>query len=79
MGLFELIHQYGTRALGVAAGTVTTLCGTGIIPEGQMKYWMAGLAVLTYWRGQSSSNAYNRGVVDGLTSPPVLTLPQGKP
>lgn len=57
--LFELIHLYGTRALGVAAGTITTLCGTGLIPDSHTKYYMAALALLTYWRGASTSAAFN--------------------
>ncbi len=68
--LLDLTHRYGTRALGVAAGTITTLCGAGVIPDSQMKYWLAALAVLTYWRGAASSNAYN--AVSGVTLSPSL-------
>lgn len=52
-----LLHRYGTRALGVAQGTVALLCGmAGVIPASHLKWWLAASAVLTYWRGQTTSN-----------------------
>jgi hypothetical protein len=45
-----------TRLLAVTLGTVTTLVGTGVIPESQLKYWAAGMSILTYWRAQTVSN-----------------------
>jgi hypothetical protein len=72
--LIAFIHKYGTRTLGVSAGTITTLCGTGIVPASHMKYYMAALAMLTYWRGQSTSNAYDKGVSEGLSGPPAAPL-----
>jgi hypothetical protein len=68
--LFDWVHRYGTRALAVAAGTITTLCGTGIVPAAHMKYYMAALALLTYWRGQSTSNAYNAATAAPLEKKP---------
>jgi hypothetical protein len=65
------LSSYGTRAIAVALGTLTTLVGTGIIPDSQAKYYMAAIAVLTYLRGQSTSNAYDRGVVQGNASATV--------
>ena len=44
-----------TRLLALSLGTVTTLVGTGIIPESQLKYWAAAISILTYWRAQSVS------------------------
>jgi hypothetical protein len=44
-----------TRLLSFVLGTIATLVGTGIVPEAQLKYWAAGIAVLTYWRGQAVS------------------------
>lgn len=63
--ILALIGTYGTRMIGVALGTLTTLVGTGIIPDAQAKYYMAAIAVLTFWRGTFTSNAYDRGVVVG--------------
>lgn len=80
--LLNLIHMYGTRAIGVSAGTLTTLCGTGIIPNSQMKYWMAALAILTYWRGQTTSNTYNKvmeGAVAAPTESPFAQQMKAKP
>lgn len=41
-----------TKLLGLLQGTVATLTAASVIPESHLKYWMAALAVLTYWRGQ---------------------------
>ena len=76
--LLALIASHGTRILGLAQGTVALLCGmSGIIPDAHMKYWLAASAVLTFWRGQSTSNSYNRGVADGISGPPPF-VPQAK-
>ena len=56
--IFSLIQSHGTRMLGIAQGTIAVLCGiAGLIPDSHLKYWLAASAVLTYWRGQSNSNA----------------------
>lgn len=47
-----VFRNHATKALGVAQGTVAALAGvTGIIPDHQLKYWLASSAVLTVWRG----------------------------
>lgn len=63
--LTTFLGSYGTRTIGVLLGILTTLVGTGIIPDAQAKYYMAAIAVLTYIRGQFTSNAYDRGIVEG--------------
>lgn len=63
--LITFLGSYGTRLIAVTLGVLTTLVGTGIIPDSQAKYWMAAIAVLTYVRGQFTSNAFDRGVVTG--------------
>ena len=47
-----------TRVLAGATGTLVTLTGAGVIPDSQLKYWMAAIAVLTYWRGQATGKVY---------------------
>lgn len=60
--LWAFWSDKGTRILGVATGTLVTLTGTGIIPDSHLKYWMAAIAVLTYWRGQSNANALSNSL-----------------
>ena len=36
-----------TRILGLVSGTLATLAATGVVPESQLKYYMAAIAVLT--------------------------------
>jgi hypothetical protein len=48
---------HGTRVLGVAQGTIAVIAGMdGVIPEGQLKYYLGVSAVLTYWRGQANAD-----------------------
>jgi hypothetical protein len=50
--------NHGTKILGVAQGTVAALSGVaGIIPEHQLKYYLAASALLTVWRGFTNSAA----------------------
>jgi hypothetical protein len=49
-------RSHGTRILGIAQGTIATLCGiAGIIPDTHLKYWLAASALLTFYRGQVNS------------------------
>jgi hypothetical protein len=54
--LFSWFEMRTTRIIAVSLGTVTTLVGTGIIPESHLKYYAAAISILTYWRAQSVSN-----------------------
>ncbi len=78
-----LIASHGTRLIALALGTLTTLVATGIIPDRYAKYCMAAIAVLTYWRGQSTSNAFDRGVVAANAAAtevtPFLSQAKAKP
>jgi hypothetical protein len=49
---FDWIADHATRGLAVTLGLITTLVSTGIIPEHQLKYYAATIAVLNYLRGQ---------------------------
>jgi hypothetical protein len=57
---FVWVEGKFTRILGVAAGTLAVLAGTGIIPESHLKYYTAAIAVMTFWRGQATSKVYNQ-------------------
>ena len=50
------LEEPATRAIGTVLGTITVLVGTGIVPDKDLKYATAVIAVLTYWRGQSITN-----------------------
>lgn len=43
---------HGTKVLGFATGTLSAVAGVGgIIPDSHLKYYMAVISVLTFWRG----------------------------
>jgi len=53
----KFIDDHGTKVIGFVTGTISAVAGvTGIIPEAHLKYYMAGIAVLTFWRGFINSN-----------------------
>ena len=61
----KYLQDNGTKILGIAQGTVALLCGMAdVIPESQMKYWLAASAVLTYWRGNVNTAAIAQAVID---------------
>lgn len=48
--------SHGTRIIAFITGTIAAVAGvSGIIPEAHLKYYMAAIAVLTFWRGQVNS------------------------
>lgn len=57
---FNWLEGRTTRILGVASGTLAILTGGNIIPDKDLKYYVIAIAVLTYWRGQSTSNTYQQ-------------------
>jgi hypothetical protein len=84
------LEAHATRMLGVAVGTLTALTSTGIVPESHLKYYLAAIAILTYWRGQSTSNTVNGlkaqiatplapGVTHAPLSPPHVSFSDPKP
>jgi len=54
-----------------------TLTGTDIIPNAHLKYYMAAIAVLTYWRGSSTSKTYAsaQAIVKQNATPDVPLVP----
>lgn len=52
MVLLTFLKNHGTKVLAFAQGTIAALAGVaGLIPDAHLKYWMALLALLTFWRG----------------------------
>lgn len=52
MVILNFMKKHGTKVLGFLQGTIAAVAGvTGIIPDAHLKYYMAAIAVLTFWRG----------------------------
>jgi hypothetical protein len=65
--LWIWVH-YGTRILGGVTGTITVLLTQDVIPPSHVKYYLAAIAVLTYWRGQGNADSIAQKVVDKQTA-----------
>lgn len=62
--LVTFLQNNGTKVIGIAQGTIATLAGVaGVIPDSQLKYWLAASAVLTFWRGFGNTDAIATAVV----------------
>lgn len=58
MSIVQFWLSHGTKILGFLTGTISALAGVaGIIPEKHLKYYMAAIAVMTFWRGFTNSAA----------------------
>lgn len=63
-GFFEFVNRvhawvsaHMTKLLGFAQGTIAAIAAVdGIIPANQLKYYMATLGLLTFWRGWFNSS-----------------------
>ena len=50
--IYAFFSSHGTKVLGFVQGTVAAVSGvTGIIPDHQLKYWLAASALLVFYRG----------------------------
>jgi hypothetical protein len=53
--------NHGTKLIGFASGTISALAGVaGIIPESHLKYYMAAIALMTFWRGFTNTDAASK-------------------
>lgn len=53
--ILDFWYGHGTKLIGFLQGTIATVAGvTDLIPAGQLKYWLAASAVLTFWRGYAN-------------------------
>jgi hypothetical protein len=77
--VYNWLDDRWTRILGVFGGTLSVLLASGVIPAAWSKWFMAGIAVLTYWRGQSTANTVNTAkaivqqtpvIIDKVSTPP---------
>ena len=57
-GIWTWVEGHITRILALSLGTVTALLTTGVIPAADVKWYMAAITVLTYWRGEATNNTY---------------------
>lgn len=74
------LQNNGTKLLGIAQGTIATLSGiAGIIPESQLKYWLAASAVLTFWRGFGNTQAIATVVTQQHTDAIATAVATGTP
>lgn len=54
--LVDFYANHGTKVIGFIQGIIAALVGVGgIIPDHQLKYWLATGAILTFLRGFSNS------------------------
>lgn len=61
MVLLSFLKNHGTKVLGAIQGTIAAVAGvTGVIPESHLKYYMAAIALLTFWRGFINSELQKR-------------------
>lgn len=61
----KFLKNHGTKVIAFAQGTIAAVAGvTGIIPDAHLKYYMAAIAVLTFWRGFVNSELQNRSPSD---------------
>jgi len=75
--VFTWFEGRTTRIIAIVTGTLVTLTGTDIIPNAHLKYYMAAIAVLTYWRGSSTSKTYAsaQAIVKQNATPDVPLVP----
>jgi hypothetical protein len=50
-------QAHGTKILGFIGGSISAIAAIdGIIPPAHLKYYMATIALTTFWRGFTNSN-----------------------
>ena len=73
--LGDKLDNVATRLLGIAGGTITVLLASNIIPDNQIKYYTAAIALLTFWRGQATATTVATAKQIIATQPPAPPLP----
>lgn len=64
--VMTFLRDHGTKILGFLQGTIAAIAGvTGIIPDAHLKYYMAAIALLTFWRGFVNSELQRQPPDDG--------------
>jgi hypothetical protein len=74
---FAWLEARTTRILGLASGTMAILASSDVVPKEHLPYYMAGIAVLTFWRGQSTAKvvADAQAVVAKSKDPTIVPFP----
>jgi hypothetical protein len=73
--VWPAIESRITRILALVAGSVAIIAAAGVIPLKQLPYWMLALALLNYWRGQSTATTYkNAQALLASVTPPAQSL-----
>jgi hypothetical protein len=50
--IIDFWSSHGTKILGLVSGSIAAVAGVGgVIPDAHLKYYMATVALLTFWRG----------------------------
>lgn len=62
--------SHGTKILGAILGTLTILSFSGVIPKGDLHWYTAAVAVLTYWRGLFNSDQIADKIIEKTQPPP---------
>jgi hypothetical protein len=74
--VWTALYTHGTRVLGIAQGTVALVAAmTDIIPQTQVKYYLAASAILTFWRGQGNADK----IADKVVAKAAAELPLDNP
>lgn len=74
---YEYVSDRITRILGITGGTISVLAASNVIPPDQLKYWMAAIAVITFWRGQATGKVYQQAKTIVANGTSTKTAPSG--
>lgn len=72
MKVWPWLEQRITRLIGASAGIVAILDGYQIIPDKQMKYWLAGIGIAALLRGQQTNTVYQKARAVLAANPPTV-------
>jgi hypothetical protein len=74
---FSWLEARTTRILGMVSGTLAILATSNVVPTKHLPYYMAAIAVLTFWRGQSTAKvvADAQAVVAKAKDPTIVPFP----
>lgn len=58
--IIEFWKKNGTKVIGFLTGTLAAVAQAGVIPDKHLKYYMAVIGVLTFWRGFVNTELLNK-------------------
>lgn len=74
--VWDAIYSHGTRILGLAQGTLVVLSASDVIPAGQLKYYVAATALLTFWQGRENADKIAEKLAAKVAAKSPLVSPQ---